>query len=161
MAIICCRLDAEVNFGTSSVTQTMVNGDPYSTPEESLPSWTSEEEARRMGDYRDILSLTRVLMHGPKSKADVDIIIERCAGAGHIRDDILHYSKELEEVPDDDDEHRAYLMDMGIKALRRYFFLVTFRSYLYSKSPTETKFTSWMDARPELGHLCNNLRIDK
>ncbi|MBA0731508.1 hypothetical protein Golax_020635, partial [Gossypium laxum] len=76
MAIICCRLDAEVNFGTSSVTQTMVNGDPYSTPEESLPSWTSEEEARRMGDYRDILSLTRVLMHGPKSKADVDVIIE-------------------------------------------------------------------------------------
>ncbi|MBA0670197.1 hypothetical protein Goklo_029305, partial [Gossypium klotzschianum] len=121
MAIICCRLDAEVNFGTSSVTQTMVNGDPYSTPEESLPSWTSEEEARRMGDYRDILSLTRVLMHGPKSKADVDIIIERCAGAGHIRDDILHYSKELEEVPDDDDEHRAYLMDMGIKALRLVF----------------------------------------
>ncbi|KAH1107088.1 hypothetical protein J1N35_010856 [Gossypium stocksii] len=161
MAIICCRLDAEVNFGTSSVTQTMVNRDPYSTPEESLPSWTSEEEARRMGDYRDILSLSRVLMHGPKSKADVDIIIERCAGAGHIRDDILHYSKELEEVPDDDDEHRAYLMDMGIKALRRYFFLITFRSYLYCKSPTETKFTSWMDARPELGHLCNNLRIDK
>ncbi|KAL4323919.1 hypothetical protein GQ457_11G001890 [Hibiscus cannabinus] len=161
MAIMCCKLDAEVNFGTSSVTQTLANVHPHSTYEECLPSRSSEEEARRMGDYRDILSLTRVLMHGPRSKADVDIIIERCAGAGHLRDDILHYSKELEEVSDGEDERRAYLMDMCIKALRRYFFLITFRSYLYCKSPTETKFTSWMDARPELGHLCNNLRIDK
>ena len=76
MAIICCRLDAEVNFGISS-TQSLADAQLHSAPEENLPSRTSEEEARRMGDYRDILSLTRVLMHGPKSKADVDIIIER------------------------------------------------------------------------------------
>lgn len=44
--------------------------------------------------------------------------IKRCAGAGHLRDDILYYSKELEKFPDGDDEQRAYLMDMGIKALR-------------------------------------------
>ncbi|XP_021280191.1 paladin [Herrania umbratica] len=161
MAIICSRLDAEVKFGTSSVTQSLADAHLHSTLEENLPSRTSDEEALRMGDYRDILSLTRVLMHGPKSKADVDIIIERCAGAGHLRDDVLHFNKELEKVTDDDDEHRAYLMDMGIKALRRYFFLITFRSYLYCTSPIETKFTSWMDARPELGHLCSNLRIDK
>lgn len=42
----------------------------------------------------------------------------RCAGAGHLRDDIHYYSKELEKFPDGDDEHRAYLMDMGVKALR-------------------------------------------
>ncbi|XP_050379056.1 uncharacterized protein LOC126796301 [Argentina anserina] len=82
-----------------------------------------------MGDYRDILSLTRVLVYGPKSKADVDRVIERCAGAGHLREDILYYSKELEKFPDADDEQRANLMDMGVKALRRYFFLITFRSY--------------------------------
>ncbi|CAK9142264.1 unnamed protein product [Ilex paraguariensis] len=35
----------------------------------------------------------------------------------HLRDDILYYCKELEKFPDDD-EHRAYLMDMGIRALR-------------------------------------------
>ncbi|KAK8630439.1 hypothetical protein V6N13_079231 [Hibiscus sabdariffa] len=160
MSIICCRLDAEVNVGTSTA-QSLGDTHLHSTAEENVPSWTSDEEARRMGDYRDILSLTRVLMHGPRSKADVDIIIERCAGAGHLRDDILHYSKALEEVRNDDDEHRAYIMDMGIKAMRRYFFLITFRSYLYSTSPTMTKFTTWMDARPELRHLCNNLRIDK
>ncbi|XP_039035900.1 uncharacterized protein LOC120172525 [Hibiscus syriacus] len=162
MAIICCILDAEVNIGTSTA-QSLGDAHRHSTAEENAPSWTSDEEARRMVDYRDILSLTRVLMHGPKSKADVDIIIERCAGAGHLRGDILHYSKALKEVCNDDDEHQAYIMDMGIKAMtmRRYFFLITFRSYLYSTSPTVTKFKTWMNARPELRHLCNNLRIDK
>ncbi|KAK5783849.1 hypothetical protein PVK06_038365 [Gossypium arboreum] len=71
-----------------------------------------------MGDYRDILSLTRVLIHSPKSKENVDTIIERCAGTRHLRDDILHYSKELEKVPSDDDENRAYIMDMGVKGMR-------------------------------------------
>ena len=44
--------------------------------------------------------------------------MKRCAGAGHLRDDIYYYSKELEKFPDVDDENRVYLMDMGIKALR-------------------------------------------
>jgi len=42
----------------------------------------------------------------------------RCSGAGHIREDILYYNGEFEKFTDDDDEERAYLMDMGIKALR-------------------------------------------
>ncbi|XP_050251484.1 uncharacterized protein LOC126698360 isoform X1 [Quercus robur] len=160
MAIICVKLGAEATF-TSNIPELMVDTNMHSRSEANLPSRASEEEARRMGDYRDILSLTRVLMYGPQSKSDVDIVIERCKGAGHLRDDILDYSKELEKLPNDDDEHRAYFMDMAIKALRRYFYLITFKSYLYCTSPAETTFASWMDARPELGHLCNNLRIDK
>ncbi|KAF7154830.1 hypothetical protein RHSIM_Rhsim01G0001400 [Rhododendron simsii] len=149
MAIICIRLDADEKLVSDTHQPS------------TLLYRASDEEAHKMGDYRDILSLTRVLVCGPKSKSDVDSVIERCAGAGHLRDDIHYYSKELEKFPDGDDEHRAYLMDMGVKALRRYFFLITFRSYLYCTSATEMQFSSWMDARPELGHLCNNLRIDK
>ncbi|KAJ6955714.1 hypothetical protein NC652_006965 [Populus alba x Populus x berolinensis] len=161
MAIICIKLDAEAKL-TSKISQTLVSSRRSSSlSEANLPSELSDEEALRMGDYRDILSLTRVLIHGPKSKADVDIIIEKCAGAGHLRDDIHYYIKELWKFPDSDDEHRACLLDMGIKALRRYFNLITFRSYLYSTKASETKFTSWMDSRPELRNLCNNLRIDK
>lgn len=156
MAIICIRLDAR-----SKVSQPLFGPHIYAVTEESLPSRTSNETTLSMGDYRDILNLTRVLIHGPQSKADVDIVIERCAGAGHIRDDILYYNREFEKCTDDGDEERAYLMDMGIKALRRYFFLITFRSYLYCTSPAIMKFEAWMKARPELGHLCNNLRIDK
>ncbi|CAL5423185.1 unnamed protein product [Camellia sinensis] len=147
MAIICVRLDADAKLASQT---------PHSPV---LLHQASDIEAQEMGDYRDILSLTRVLVCGPKSKADVDVIIER--GAGHLRDDIFCYSKELENFLDGDDEYQAYLMDMGTKALRRYFFLITFRSYLYCTSATEMQFSSWMDARPELGHLCNNLRIVK
>ncbi|KAI9087238.1 hypothetical protein K1719_030873 [Acacia pycnantha] len=160
MAIMCIRIGAEANF--ASKIPGPLHGPALSpVAEENMISRTSNEEALRMGDYRDILNLTRVLVHGPQIKADVDFVIERCAGAGHLRDDILYYSKKFEKLTDVDDEERAYLMDMGIKALRRYFFLITFRSYLYCTSPDEMNFATWMNARPELGHLCNNLRIDK
>nr|XP_043636887.1 paladin [Erigeron canadensis] len=147
MAIICLRLESEGK---------LASGNQHSS---SLKD--SYLGAREKGDYRDILSLTRVLVHGPESKSDVDVVIERCAGAGHLRDDILFYSKELEKFEGSDDYHKAYIMDMGIKALRRYFLLIMYRSYLYCNSAGEMKFTTWMAARPELGHLCNNLRIDK
>ncbi|ESW35260.1 hypothetical protein PHAVU_001G220000 [Phaseolus vulgaris] len=156
MAIICIRLDAG-----SKLSQPLLGSHIHAVTEENLPSRASNETALSMGDYSDILNLTRVLIHGPQSKADVDLVIERCAGAGHVREDILYYNRKFEKFTDDDDEERAYLMDMGIKALRRYFFLITFRSYLYCTSPANMKFAAWMDARPELGHLCNNLRIDK
>ncbi|KAL0284472.1 UNVERIFIED_CONTAM: Paladin [Sesamum angustifolium] len=157
MAIICIKLEAEAAL-TSRVSRSI--GSPCSSNSQEEFS-NSDEEARKMGDYRDILSLIRVLVQGPESKADVDSVIDKCAGAGHLRDDILYYSKELEKLSNDSDEHRACLVDMGIKALRRYFFLIAFRSYLYSTSANEMKFTAWMDARPELGHLCNNLRVDR
>ncbi|KAF7818056.1 paladin-like isoform X1 [Senna tora] len=159
-AIICIKLGAVTNLA-SKTPQPLFGPDISPNVEENMASRACNEEALRMGDYRDILSLTRVLVHGPQSKADVDVIIERCAGAGHLRDDILYYRKEFEKFTDGDDEERAYLMDMGIKALRRYFFLITFRSYLYCASPARKEFAAWMDARPELGHLCSNLRIDK
>ncbi|CAA7030575.1 unnamed protein product [Microthlaspi erraticum] len=129
--------------------------------EDDSPSRACDEEALSMGDYRDILSLIRVLSHGPQSKSDVDGIVELCAGAGHLREDIVHYTKELNKLPITKDETRSYIMDMGVKALRRYFYLITFRSYLYCTSPEEMKFLDWMRSRPELGHLCHNLRIDK
>ncbi|XP_059625500.1 uncharacterized protein LOC132268723 isoform X2 [Cornus florida] len=160
MAIICIRLYAEAKIESDVPRSLVCTTHSFSSPVENLP-YRASDETLKMGDYREILSLTRVLVNGPKSKADVDNVIERCAGAGHLRDDILYYSKELEKLPNGDDEHRASLMDMGIKALRRYFFLITFRSYLYCTSATQMQFTSWMDARPELGYLCNNLRIDK
>ncbi|XP_058077437.1 uncharacterized protein LOC131225856 isoform X1 [Magnolia sinica] len=161
MAITCLRLNADGQFESEKSESLVTTHSLSSTPKDSLLSQLSDEEALKQGDYRDILSLTRVLMHGPKSKEEVDIVIERCAGAGHLRDDILHYRKELEKCHDCDEEKRSYIMDMGIKALRRYFFLITFRSYLYCTSSSEKGFATWMEARPELGHLCDNLRFDK
>ncbi|KAI9082651.1 hypothetical protein K1719_035520 [Acacia pycnantha] len=160
MAIMCIKLGAATNL-ESKISRPLYGPHIHPMVQENMPSRASNEEAFRMGDYRDILNLTRVLIRGPQSKADVDIIIERCAGAGHLREDIMYYRKEFEKFTDGDDEERAHLMDMGVKALRRYFFLITFRSYLHCTSPAQMEFAAWMSARPELGHLCSNLRIDK
>ncbi|RZS01225.1 hypothetical protein BHM03_00031044 [Ensete ventricosum] len=47
------------------------------SPFQTLPFQSSGEDALKQGDYRDILSLTRVLVYGPKSKDEVDMILER------------------------------------------------------------------------------------
>lgn len=76
MSIICLKLEAESNSETK-VERSLMSTRLNPMPEESLPLRTSVEEALKMGDYSDILNLTRVLIHGPRSKADVDIIIDR------------------------------------------------------------------------------------
>lgn len=72
MAIICIRLEAEAAL-KSHVSQYV--GIPCST--DSFEHFNSDDEARKLGDYRDILSLIRVLVHGPESKASVDSVIDR------------------------------------------------------------------------------------
>ena len=76
MAIVCIRLGAQANF-SSNISHSLVSTNQLYTAEEELPSRASNEETLRMGDYRDILSLTRVLVYGPESKADADLVIER------------------------------------------------------------------------------------
>lgn len=76
MAIICIKLGAVSNLA-SKIPKSLFGPEISPVVEENMPSRASNEEALRMGEYRDILNLTRVLIGGPKSKADVDIIIER------------------------------------------------------------------------------------
>lgn len=76
MAIICLRVEAEAKLSLDIHRPFESIGLPCS-PLENFNVQISDEEARRMGDYRDILSLTRVLVHGPESKTDVDAVIER------------------------------------------------------------------------------------
>ncbi|TVU46304.1 hypothetical protein EJB05_05830 [Eragrostis curvula] len=160
MAITCLGLGADAKFVMEQTAETHFVSTSLT---KNVSIKTSTDIAFRQGDYRDILNLTRVLVHGPKSKREVDTVIDRCSGAGHLREDILRYRKALQDCShdDDDDEERSYLSDMGTKALRRYFFLITYRSYLYGTPSREATFTSWMKARPELGHLCDNLKLDK
>ncbi|VAI05741.1 unnamed protein product [Triticum turgidum subsp. durum] len=160
MAITCLRLGADAKFVMEQTAETHFVS---SSLTKSVPVKTFTDIALRQGDYRDILNLTRALIHGPKSKEEVDKVIDRCVGAGDLREDILQYRKALRDCShdDDDDEARSYLMDMGTKALRRYFFLITFRSYVHCTSLHEVTFASWMEARPELGHLCDNLKLDR
>lgn len=126
-----------------------------------------DDEAYKQGDYRDILSLSRVLASGPASKVEVDNVINRCQVAGNLHNDIFFYKQQLKCCGLATEDFRNYNLDMGIKALRRYFFLIAFRSYLYScvalhasTNAGERLFSEWMQARPELAHICNNLKLE-
>ncbi|CAM6102777.1 unnamed protein product [Calypogeia fissa] len=171
MAITCLRLQAKaisVNLAASSSTGSdIATSFPFQNGGDVITRPKDDEEAFRQGDYRDILSLTRVLANGPASKIETDTIVERCEGAGNILEDIFDYKKQSEDCAQGDEERRSFWKDMGIKALRRYFFLIAFRSYLYhgvatggSTTPDSAAFASWMLARPELGHLCDNIKLD-
>jgi len=70
MAITCLLLQPGQNFTATPTTNSST------LEEDDSPSGACDEEALSMGDYRDILSLIRVLSHGPQSKSDVDGIVE-------------------------------------------------------------------------------------
>jgi protein-tyrosine phosphatase len=165
MAMTCLRLQAEQQLASLSVSSskgTDNSSHQFLANNRMVHRPANDMEAFRQGDYRDILSLTRVLASGPASKAEVDVVIDRCSGAGHLRDDIYDYKLEFDRLTNVEDERR----DMGINALRRYFFLIAFRSYLFSRvtfqenaCAGDMSFSTWMKARPELGHLCDNLKL--
>eukprot|EP00899_Mesostigma_viride_P028287 jgi/Mesvir1/8643/Mv02588-RA.1 len=132
----------------------------------------------RRGEFRDILSLMRVLDHGQMAKADVDHVLDLCSMAGNVRQDVFD-SKQLLEADDATrtqarsltakdpqgklEEVQSYVKMRGEKSLRRYFFLIAFRSYMHEVRTGQTrateKFETWMNNRKELSHLLQHLRL--
>lgn len=76
MVIKCLGLDADAKFssGPSENAETFISS---ALPRTSFAHRTVSEEELKYGDYSDILSLTRVLVHGPRCKEEVDAVIER------------------------------------------------------------------------------------
>lgn len=81
MAITCLRLQAEAQLATlsasSSKVSDMLSPVLVAGNQKVVTRPADDTEAYQQGDYRDILSLTRVLADGPASKAEVDVVIDR------------------------------------------------------------------------------------
>ncbi len=78
MAITCLGLGADEKFIMEQTAETHFISTSLT---KSVSIKTSADIALKQGDYRDILNLTRVLVHGPKCKEEVDTVIDRyCAG---------------------------------------------------------------------------------
>lgn len=77
MAITCLRLNADGHSALKRSETMVALHCVFSTPKDNSLSRNPEEDELKQGDYRDILSLMRVLIYGPKSKAEVDTLIER------------------------------------------------------------------------------------
>lgn len=80
MAMTCLRLQAEqqlASLSLSSSTSTDIVNFHLMANNKMVQRPADDTEAFRQGDYRDILSLTRVLASGPASKDEVDVVIDR------------------------------------------------------------------------------------
>lgn len=81
MAISCLGLGADGKFETEHTAETHFVSTSLAAETSSACENQSDDNkdaaSFRQGDYRDILSLTRVLVHGPESKVEVDLIIDR------------------------------------------------------------------------------------
>jgi len=80
MAMTCLRLQAEQQLAKVSVSSsksTDIISPHFLANNRMVQRPADDVEAFKQGDYRDILSLTRVLASGPASKAEVDVVIDR------------------------------------------------------------------------------------
>lgn len=80
MAMTCLWLQAEqqlASISDASSTSTDISSSQCLANNRMVQRPADDMEAFKLGDYRDILSLTRVLASGPASKAEVDLVIDR------------------------------------------------------------------------------------
>jgi hypothetical protein len=77
MAITCLGLSADAKFVMEETAETHFVSTSLA---KNVSIKTKTDIALKQGDYRDILNLTRVLVHGPKSKEEVDTVIDRYYG---------------------------------------------------------------------------------
>ncbi|CAI5993546.1 unnamed protein product [Closterium sp. NIES-65] len=139
------------------------------------------------GEYRNVLQLERVLVKGPHCKRLVDAVAHRLLAVGRIVEDAGEYRRAVEAVQGDntvDRDRRAALTDMGLKALRRYCYLIVYRSYLFSRASASgavsskgkavveagggkggaggsgESFGAWVAQRPEIEHMLQHLVLE-
>jgi hypothetical protein len=87
-----------------------------------------------LGEYRGIISLARLLPKGTEVKAAVDEAINRCSQIGNLREDVKACKHIAESAPgaDTEDPQTAAwaARQLGLHYLKRYFLLISYRSFL-------------------------------
>ncbi|CAO1617411.1 unnamed protein product [Parajaminaea phylloscopi] len=85
--------------------------------------------------YHLINSLLRVIPHGLEVKKTVDEAIDRAGAVTNLRDSIEEFRLAAEEIDDVESPLRQQRIHSGCQALRRYFVLIIFQSFLTSTKP--------------------------
>jgi hypothetical protein len=134
-----------------------------------------------LGEYRGIISVSRLLPKGTEVKGAVDEAIDRCSQIGNLREDIKACKHIAEAAPSfiDDPQTAAWAArQLGVHYLKRYFLLIAYRSFLDTAGAEpaggaaevaeggeaagggRASFVKWMDERKELGHLLGHLSLE-
>lgn len=103
------------------------------------------------GNYGVILSLLGCLDRGLQAKRLVDRVIDACDHVTNLREDILTYRVKYSlTTADSDESKREDLLSKARRALEKYFFMITFASYVDSVEDFEITFSDWLKARIEI-----------
>ncbi|KAG1838839.1 inositol hexakisphosphate-domain-containing protein [Suillus tomentosus] len=111
------------------------------------------------GNYGVILSLLGCLDHGLQAKRLVDRVIDACDHVNNLREDILTYRVKYSlTTADSDESKREDFLSKARRALEKYFFMITFASYVDSVKDFEITFSDWLKARTEIWNQVMFLR---
>ncbi|OJA21653.1 hypothetical protein AZE42_09324 [Rhizopogon vesiculosus] len=111
------------------------------------------------GNYGVILSLLGCLDDGLQAKKLVDRVIDACDHVTNLREDILtHRVKYSLTTADGDEIKREEHLSKARRALEKYFFMITFASYVDSVNDSELTFSDWLKARTEIWNQVMFLR---
>src|SRR5690606_27996960 len=114
-----------------------------------------EQGRYQRGEYRVILSLIDALKDGPRTKAEVDEVIDRAAALQNLRESIEGYKNKAERPGGEAARER------GEHYLRRYFMLLNFDAYTREQAPQgfQKSFQDWLQERPELGEMLERMEL--
>ncbi|CAG9460890.1 unnamed protein product [Pedinophyceae sp. YPF-701] len=136
-------------------------------PAASGPSGSGGGSGRSVPELRAISSLVRVLPRGAECKAAVDEAARRSARIGSLVHDIAECAHVVQEGRErkreatpqtpHDTSRVSVARQLGLHYLKRYFYLITFASYL--REAPGVPFSSWVHSRLELKHLMSNLSL--
>ncbi|KAI5118140.1 hypothetical protein M0805_001739 [Coniferiporia weirii] len=112
-----------------------------------------------MGNYSAILSLLGCLDHGAAVKRIVDRVIDTCDHVVNLREEILTHRIRYSLTSLDDQQREAFL-DKAVKAIEKYFFMISFASYVEEVGNTnfDEPFSQWMKTRTEIWNQVTYLR---
>ncbi|KAI8474087.1 MAG: inositol hexakisphosphate-domain-containing protein [Monoraphidium minutum] len=138
-------------------------------PAASPPLKRMKRSMSDLGEYRGIISVSRLLPKGMEVKAAI----------GNLREDIKackHIAEAAPGAATEDPQTAAWAArQLGVHYLKRYFLLVSYRSFLDQTGgapdgggttpPPDAaagaaSFVRWMDERRELGHLLAHLDLE-
>lgn len=118
-----------------------------------------DEADFKNGEYKLVSSLIRMMEKGPRSKEEVDKLIDKYDAVQNLREAILE-SKEKGQDPNKTAESREEYTQRGKQYLERYFYLILFNEYTKQQQPGYGKsFEDWTKENPQYNSMLNNLEL--
>lgn len=102
---------------------------------DSDPQQDAKHALWRLGEFRDVMGLVRVLDNGLHSKRMADWALEGCDDVGSLLDELYRLRIQMTE-----DTRSAEVAPKALGYLRRYFSLVAFCGYLRSGDFEKAQF---------------------